>query len=297
MASTPRPKRKSTGDAGTSAGRHRSRRASAVALIVIGTVVFIVSVGVLLGTRTVSGAAPIGAPAPSLDEATDEETSSDESYDAIDPDESAGYPMRAAPQSARDSTLTLADAEKQLADIAEALDSEPTFSELMIESLEDAAEVVTDSLDDAIAQSAAEMAGLLEDADEILDDVRSGAVPGEAMPGTPTEVRAAAALVGAADDLSPDPPAREQLAPEQLVPEPTFAPTPAPAPSAKIELNDYIAMAGAVGGLLTAIAGILTALSEWRRSRRRTASARATPTPATMRPTPSSDLDETIRPS
>lgn len=249
-------------------------------MIIIGAVVFIVSVGVLIGSTRDSNAESAGDPMPPS--APDGSTG----YD-FDFDDSLDGTRLANPQSVPRSTLTLADAEEQLADIAEALDDEPTFSEQMLESLTDAAEVVTDSLDDAIAQSAAEMAGLLEDADEILDDVRSGAVPGEATPGTPTEVRAAAALVGAAHELSPEP----------ATPEPTFTPTPIPAPSPTIELNDYVAVAGAVGGLLTAVAGILTAFSEWRRSRRRTVSARGTPTPAIARQTPSPDLDETIRPS
>jgi hypothetical protein len=288
MASAPRPEREPTEVDRTPAGGHRRRRGRAIALIVIGGLVFLISGVVLLNSASGGGGAD-GAPVPQAPAPPEETT-----YFDVDPDED-GFepPVLADPYGANGAPaapvmpgdVMLADAEAELSVIAAALDEEPTFSDQVIAALSDAAEMVTDSLDEAIDQGATEVIRLLERADETLDGVRTAAESGASAAGSDGDVRAAATLVAAAGDLWPDPPS----------PEPD--PTPLPSPEASsIELDDYIAMAGAVGGLLTAAAGVITAVSEWRRTRRARAAGRPAERPAVASAS-STDLDETIRPS
>lgn len=285
MASAPQPQRKPTEVDSTPAGRHARRRTRAITLIVIGALVFAVSAGVLLnslqgGTQS-AGGVPVEAPAPPGESAY-LDRDDDEGFDAPLAESQGANGAPPAPPA----LVTLADAESELTAIAETLADEPAFSEPLIAALSDVADAVTASLDDAIDQGATEVIRLLERADETLDGIRSAAEPGAPAPGTTSEVRAAATLVAAADDAWPEPP----------TPDPTVTPHPTPPPPSPVELDDYIAMAGAAGGLLTAAAGVMTAVSEWRRTRR----IRAASGSATVRagaPTPSSDLEETIRPS
>ncbi|MFE6255843.1 hypothetical protein [Agromyces sp. NPDC057865] len=287
MASAPQPQQEPTEVDSTPAEGSRRRRIQGIALIVVGGLVFLISGIVLLssagGDGESSDGAPIEAPAP-----PDETT-----YFDVDPDEGAAPLLPAEPQGAKGAPaapmvpgdVMLADAVAELSVIAAALDEEPTFSDQVVASLSDAAEMVTDSLDEAIDQGATEVIRLLEQADETLDNVRAAADSGSSAAGSDSDVRAAATLVAAAGGLWPEPP----------TPEPS--PTPAPSPDASsIELDDYLAMAGAVGGLLTAAAGVITAVSEWRRTRRARADTRTTARRSGA-PSPSGDLDETIRPS
>jgi hypothetical protein len=286
MASAPQPEREPTEVDSTPAGGHRRRRGRAVALIVVGGLVFLISGVVLLNSARGEGESSDGGAAPAAP-AQPEETQyfDEEPGDApLDLPLAENQGANGAPDFAP-AVVTLADAESELTAMADTLAKEPAFSEQIIDALSVVAETVTTSLDEAIEEGATGAIRLLEQADETLDDIRSAAEPGGSAPGTSSELRAAATLVAAADDAWPEPP----------IPEPTLTPQPTPAPSS-IELNDYIAMAGAVGGLLTAVAGMITAVAEWRRTRRARAAARTTGQPAGASAS-SSDLDETIRPS
>ena len=286
MASAPESQREPTEVDSTPAGGPRRRRSRGVALIVVGGLVFLISGVALLGSARGEGEASEGTAVREATDPLDESASFDEEPgDApLDLPLAENQGANGAPDF-EPAVVTLADAESELTEMADALANEPAFSEQIIAALTEVAETVTTSLDEAIDEGATAAIRLLEQADETLDGIRSAAEPGGSAPGTSSELRAAATLVAAADDAWPEP----------TVPEPTLTPRPTPTP-ASIEVNDYIAMAGAVGGLLTAVAGMITAISEWRRTRRARAATRAAAAPAGASSSPR-DLDETIRPS
>lgn len=283
MASAPKPQREPTEAAVASAGGHGRRRAVAVAMIVVGVVVFFISATVLaLSTRDSSDDATDGAPVQGVDPpfataepGTGHAPGEPEPSTGVPPSDEGGADGAPGPVESP-SVESLADAHAELTAMADALATEPAFSDQMIETLEDVADTVSASLRAALADGAAEAAILLEGADEILDEITSAAVPDAPTPGSMERVLAVASLVGAVDGL----------------PTPTPSPKPDPDRAPTVEFDDYVALAGAAGGLLTAVAGVITAVSEWRRTRRdRAAARRSAARAATI------DGDDEIRPS
>lgn len=292
MASAPQPQRKPTEVDSTPAGRHHRRRAQAVALIVVGGLVFVLSIGVFLSSTRGGDASPGGIPVEASPPDVEAPPSDEDTYFDMDPSAEPFDPPRAQNQRANGTraVVTLADAESELTAMAEELSEQQAFSEEMVETLTDVADVVTDSLDEAINQGAIQSSLLLERADEVLDELLDeiGTSAGSLRSGSgdPSDVSTAATLVGAADDVWP---AFSTSSPG------TSEPTTASSLTPSVGLNDYIAMAGAIGGLLTAVAGVVTAIAEWRRTRReRVASGLTAARGGSSTP---SDLDETIRPS
>lgn len=285
MASAPKPQREPTEAPVASAGGHARRRAVAVAMIVVGVVVFFISATVLaLSARDSVNDATDGAQGPVQGVDPPSATSEPGGEEApAEPEPSTGVPppegdgADGAPEPVESPSVeSLADAHAELTAMADALATEPAFSDQMIETLEDVADTVSTSLHAAIADGAAEAATLLEGADEILDELTSAAVPDAPTPGSMEQVLAVASLVGAVDGL----------------PTPTPSPKPDPDLAPAVEFDDYVALAGAAGGLLTAVAGVITAVSEWRRTRRdRAAARRSAARAATI------DGDDEIRPS